>query len=416
MISVNALDRGTGLRRLALDVAGAMLQAGSALIERPCAALGACAFLPGETDGGRLVVRHGLPLLETSGDPHRTGTASGELLARPTRRLLSVMRLFPPLVAARLAGRAQTLAAGIAPEHRVELGAWARAAGVAEDDLLLANVVVDTCCSALVAEPAAGRPLMVGRNMDFFPAALLGRATVLSLVRSPDRLAFASLGWPGYTAVISGLNERGLCAMILLNYAATARRPGTPIAYRAREVLERCADVEEAAALFAASPVASSHYLLLADQQRAAVVWQHGGTTHRHDPRAGWLACSNGRRDHATGLAEDDRGRHLHALAARRAAPDDAWLRSAVAASHLKGINTQAMLFVPERRIFQIAVGDAMRPAAGADWLELDLAAAFAGDALAEAPLRRLGHPASLPHYTAHAPATPLATARSPAH
>src|SRR6185436_5650885 len=128
----------------------------------------------------------------------------------------------------------------IADDHRAELRAFARAAHIDAGALQRANLVVDTSCSALVrlADPATGQPLMVARNMDFFPAAVLGRATLVSVMRPTGKQAFASVGWPGYNGVISGMNARSLSACILLNYASGQARAGTPIAYRAREILE----------------------------------------------------------------------------------------------------------------------------------------------------------------------------------
>lgn len=409
MLSINALDRGNGLRRAALGAACASLHAAAAVAEVPCGWLTRAEPVAGTRGRASLVRREGLTLLEAEGDPEAIGADAGALLALPTRRLLRLMGLFPPVVWSRLTRRAQALGASVSAPHRAECEAWARVAGVAPATLLAANAIVDTCCSALVAMSDGTRPLMVARNMDFFPAAPLGRATCLSLLRPRGALAVAAIGWPGYGAVISGLNEAGLSACILLNYAsssptrkAAGGASGTPIAYRVRELLERARTVDEAAALFAAAPVASSHYLLLADAHQATLTWQHGGTTHRHDPHDGWLACSNGRRDAGRALADDDRGRCLLRLAAAAdpASVDDAWMRGATTATYLAGINAQAMVLIPQRRTIQVAVGSARAPAATARWVEIDLTAAFAGSPLADCPVRSLAPPAPWRRYT----------------
>ncbi|MBA3685666.1 MAG: hypothetical protein H0W72_10575 [Planctomycetes bacterium] len=399
MISINALDRGTGLRRLALAALSLALQVGAIVAETVLGWFASARFAPREIAGARLVVRPGMVLTEASGSPERIGEASGALLAGPTRSLLRAMGLFPKLGSARMA----QLVAGIPGEHRAELAAFAASAGIDAKRLMHANLVVDTCCSALgrVAQPEAGRPLMVARNMDFFPAAVLGGATLVTVVRPAGRHAFASVGWPGYNAVISGINAHGLTVCILLNYAAAGTRPGTPIAYRARQVLEGATTVDEAAQLFAASPVASSHYLLLADAAGMAVIWQDDAGVHRHDPSGGWLACSNGARDAVSALASDDRGRCLRALAATGGDADDAWLRASMTASYLSGINAQAMLFVPAQRRLQLAIGTGRLAAAIAPWYSVDLAPALSGGSVADLQVTPLGAPVRAAHYAA---------------
>ncbi|MBA2480896.1 MAG: hypothetical protein H0V44_09550 [Planctomycetes bacterium] len=413
MFSLNAVDRGTGLRRCILNGLGSALAAAavaSELVLRPASRV---VFTDGETPGGRATVRDELPLIELSGAPTDLGASAGRLLAGQIRPLLRLMGLHPPLIAARLLGRVEPLTTGIPDAHRLEIAAMAAAVGIPASRLERANLVVDTCCSALVrgADPTAGRPLAIGRNMDFYPAAVLGPGTMVALMRPTGKHAFVSVGWPGYAGVVSGMNAHGVCACILLNYGAHGVRPGTPIGFRAREVLEDAHDLAGAIARFSSSPVASSHYLLMADASGAAVCWHDGQRVHRHDlDQRGWLACSNGGRDPVTRQAIDDRGRCLRSLAT--GAPADpmrteAWLRRAMTASYLRGINTQAMLFVPEKRILQLALGTGIRAAALNHWIDLDLTQAFAGAPLATAPLSRLPPvPDPARHYTDATPAS----------
>jgi hypothetical protein len=70
------------------------------------------------------------------------------------------------------------------------------------------------------------------------------------------------------------------------------------------------------------------------------------------------------------------------------------------------------MLFTPGEGVMQIAVGTATRPAAAAGWVEVGLAPAFRGTALADCPVRRIAPPERLPHYTAAAPPAEAAPAR----
>jgi isopenicillin-N N-acyltransferase like protein len=408
MMSLNALDRGTGVRRLFLNAAGTGLAAAAIASELVLAPVARVRFAAGDAAGGRVTVRDGLPLLEVRGDASAIGAACGALLRNQIRPLLRLMGMHPPLIAARLLGRVRPLTDGIPIPYRTELAAMAGAAGIATAALEKANLVVDTCCSALVRgeDRASGRPLTIARNMDFYPASVLGPATMVSLVRAAGKRAVASVGWPGYAGVISGMNDHGVCACILLNYGARGPRPGTPIGFRAREVLEDAVDLASAVERFSCTPVASSHYLLMADEHGAAVCWQDADGAHRHDlGDDGWLACSNGPRDPATRLAIDDRGRRLRAFADDAPSATEnpaAGMRRAMTASYLRAINTQAMLFIPATRTLQLALGTGTRAAALNGWTEIALSGAFTGGTLADAPLRVIA-PVDAPerHYTA---------------
>jgi hypothetical protein len=344
--------------------------------------------------------RSGLLLFEASGSPTAIGSAGGHLLGGPTRRLLSLMRWSPTSVLAGWNGRAEQLCAGVGDAHRSETAAWAEAAGCDPELLLRANAVADTCCTAVVAasDRRSSRPLMIGRNLDFFPAAALGTMTMVALLRRSGALPIVSIAWPGYTGVLSGMNGAGICACVLLNMATSAPTAGEPIAYRTRTILEHATTLEQAIAAFSEGPVASSHYLLLADEEHAVLLWQESGGVQRHDLRAGWLIGSNGARD-ATGAAIDDRGRYLHRRCQQSGPIDAAWIRATMGGCYLPGINAQAMLFTPARRQLELALGDAFHPAARSRWTQIELAAALAGSRLATSPICRLKRAPGLPHY-----------------
>jgi len=350
--------------------------------------------------GAELSHHQGLMLLETAGDAQAIGRQGGALLAAATRRLMHLMRFSPGMALAQVGRRGAALCAAIPEPYRQEAMAWAQAAGCDPLQLLRSNAVADACCTALAmgARPQAGQPLLVGRNLDFFPAGALARATLVTLWRRDSALAVASVGWPGFNGVLSGMNAAGVCGMVLLNFSSRGPNHGAPIGYRVRAILEQATSCDAAIAAFAAEPVGSRHYLLLADPTQAAVVWQEDGVMRHHPMHDGWLSCSNGARG-GDGQACDDRGRHLAAVR-RRGVADEAWMRSAVSSTYLHGINAQAMVVCPERRELQLALGDAYHPAALGRWTGLELRAAFAGARLSQAPLTMLGRCAAQRHYS----------------
>ncbi len=286
----------------------------------------------------------------------------------------------------------------IPPAYREELVEIAAVSGVSPGLVLTANVLVDSQCSALVSPPGADAPLRVARNLDFFPASVVGPRSEVVVRRPLGRHAFVSLGWPGFAAVTSGMNDAGVTACVLLNRNQPGMRPGMPVCFRIREILERAGNLEEAVACFQSSAVASSHYVLLADRDSCALVWQGADGMHRDDPRAGWLAAANGKR--VEGVPLDGRGQRLQAIAERlgSGAVSAAVMRQALTATYMDTLNAQAMVFVPARLTVEFSFGTAWHPAALGQWRSIALADLFAGRTAAPATLEELGRVAALPH------------------
>ncbi len=406
MYTINALERGSGARRRLINALGDALAQLIRLGDRLAPAALACPLAPEERGDCRVRNLDGLAVAELGGDAATLGRQAGALYRARLPALLALVRLRPVLIAGLLDGTVARLAAGIPPHHRRELDELAHAAGVDAQALLAANVLIDCSCTAVVATPRGGAPLMVARNLDTFPPGVMGGSTVVSVVRPAGRQAFAAIGWPGCVGVLSGLNARGLCGFLLINYAHEAPRRGLPLTFALRLLLEECVSVDDACARFAELAPASHHYLLLADQRAAALVWRDRSGSHRHHPSAGFLVCSNGRRLSASGRAGDERGRLLERLCAAGDGLDAARLRQLLTATYLQAISVQSMLVVPGEGRIQLALGSATLPAAHAEWRELDLAPVLA-DAGVGPPggvsVRRLGVSAPLPHYTSPA-------------
>lgn len=361
-----------------------------------CARMKAAEWTPTSTPGGELAVVAGLPLASIAGTPEQIGTAEGILFRDRIGPLLGLMAVQPRLLLARRTERFRTTVAAIGPEPRARLTAMAAVAGVDETTLLEANALVDAQCSAVVALPMGDRPLRLSRNMDFFPAKLLGPGTVVEIVRQDGKRPYASIGWPGSASVISGMNDAGLVACILLNHRGSDLAGGEPVCLRLAGILQHDANVEDAVKRFAAAPVASSHYLLLADARSSTIVWQEPDGLHRDDPVGPWLSASNGQR--VAGQPNDDRGLCLRGLCVGD--PDAARLRQLMTASYMPGINAQAMLFEPATLTLELAIGTGTHPAACQPWKRVALGPLLAGAAPGTATVVELPAPEPLKHYT----------------
>ncbi len=342
--------------------------------------LSAAEPLPAADLHGRMSRIDGLTILETWGSPSAGAAAQGTLLGEPAKQLLGLMSCQPQfMLQRRRRDFAKTLAA-ISDADRVAITALAKAAKLKPDDLLAANALVDVCCSAVVSPPLAERPQWIARNMDFFPAGPLGRHTVLHVTREDDRHAYAAVAWPGCLSVVSGINDAGLCGFLLLHHGGATHPGGEPIGLRLRAILQHETTVAGAAARFAATPVASGHYLLLADGRDARVIWQGADGINSDAPADGWLAATNGRR--VDGQPADERGERLREVIAEAPPmPDAAWMRRIPSCSYMPGINAQAMILEPASLTLWLATGDATHPAALATWHRIDLRGWLAGTA-----------------------------------
>lgn len=357
---------------------------------------GLAAWRPAEALGGRLVVREGLGILELSGSPAQRGAQMAALVGCQGSDLLAVMRLNPK----GLADDRQRLAricAATRPAERTEIAAFADGTGLPVDGIMLANATIETMCSAVAHVPSG----KVARNMDFFPPGPLGQATLLQIVHEPGRHSYVAVGWPAMVGVISGMNDAGLSASILLNWKGGKPQDGEPLAFRVRNILQGCGDVASAITALGASPVGSRHYVLFADAHDAAVAWWTPDGLRVDRPHDGWLVASNAPRTGGGPTPGDRRGGCLLAACAALDAtpPDETWFRRVLSASYMPMLNAQAMVFDHRRRSLELAVAHGLHPAATAAWWHIELAPLLDGGHADAAQVGRLPPVAPMRHY-----------------
>lgn len=337
-----------------------------------------------------------IPLALIEGDPQAAGTARGQLLGPEAKDLLAE---FTELAGDRSGDpQLHVLEAQTPPAYLEELRALAAASGIEYRRLLASNLLLDLQCTAVAAWGPRTRTgeLIVGRNMDFPPAHLLGAYSLVTVVRRAGQRSYASIGWPGYTGVASGMNDAGVCAMILLNFGGGGEAiEGTPLAYRVRQVLERAGSLPEALEVFQTSPVGSGDFVLLCDANEARVVYQEVefGKPPRFrviEPREALLSLSNDGIDPISGVQDDDRACRMDDLIADAGPLDPPTVRGILGSVYLEYINCQAMLFHPAQRRLQLALGTTLAPASKGDWVELDLGPVLDGAPLEQVELREV--------------------------
>jgi hypothetical protein len=214
-----------------------------------------------------------------------------------------------------------------------------------------------------------GSPLLA-RNLDFFPLGYLHEFGLVTVHRSrdPRRRPFASVGFPGAVGVFSGMNDAGLAAATHEVFAPAGRgfdAKGQPFAATCRRVLEECATVDEADALFRRTPRTTSVSVTVCDRQTQAVFELSPEAVARRDPERGAVVCAN----HFLGPVRtnlgrsnpfDTRGRLARLLrfagAPERLSVEGAW--AALDGVSQGPLTIQSMVFEPARLAVRLALGE----------------------------------------------------------
>jgi hypothetical protein len=249
-------------------------------------------------------------VLVTQGDPEAIAQQAIALTLRKLTPLLSVpvaMGLCSgrqPDVKQRLMGEMLRQAPA---DHQRELAAYARAARLTStkrNRLVALNMLFDMYhglgCSSLIVEAersATGSPLL-GRNLDLPHRGVLTGYSLVIICRPKGKNAFVSIGFPGVVGVASGMNECGLALAIhgVFDTPYLAPLPnarGAPCMFLCRDILERCAGVDQAAEVLQAAKHTTMLNVVLCDRHGGAVVEITPAAAKVRRAAGGFAACTN---------------------------------------------------------------------------------------------------------------------------
>ena len=241
-------------------------------------------FQEGRFEKGELKYVHHLPVLSVEGTPEEMGRQEAAL----TGAVVKVLGPYPQQLMT-LSGRGQqwgqcvetarSLMAHATQDHRDELRSFAAQSGISLDLLTTANTIMDLhrggfACSSLMVEPSKSQTggVLFGRNLDFYTLGVLDRYGLITVYRPKGKHAFATVGFPGVTGCISGMNDAGLAIAVHEVNASADGAPmlnskGMPYALAFRRVLEECKTIEEAEKLLRQTERSTILSLALCDRQ-----------------------------------------------------------------------------------------------------------------------------------------------------
>jgi hypothetical protein len=251
-----------------------------------------------------------LRTLEIWGDPQERGRRHGQTLGGDIRLLRRAILTYLARIslyagALPLYGLLQWLARGfwpyIPPHLQQEMTALAAGAEVSLGGILLLNGVDDLAnnsprCSALAVgeDRTAQGAYLMGRNLDYpVFTEYLAELQTLFLISPHRGQRLASLAWPGYVGVCTGINASGVALAQLSAMSRDRTLKGTPAALRFRQALEDGDTVAAVAESVRTAPGTIGNNLMLCGPNDALVleISARQGAVRR--PQRGLLTTTN---------------------------------------------------------------------------------------------------------------------------
>lgn len=360
----------------------------------------------GKHGKGELRFLNGFAVLTVEGTPEEIGEQVAVLAGKPAERLLSFPReLLARMVTAPgakalwpiLSKQGNALVPNFPPDHRRELEAFIKTAGIDREAIVAANTVFDLKylvmplihCSALVVESDRSRTSqpIFGRNMDYNALGYLHAYGLITVYRQKGKHTFAAIGWPGTVGVVSGINDKGLAVAALETTGAPREEgpafdpQGTPFALCYRRILEECSTVAEAEKLLRSMKRTTTQNLTVCDRNGGAVFEFTPSRVAVRRPEKSICTCTNHFLAKELKLAEPkniattlDR---YEAICKARA--EEQKLGVAEVQRYLDTVNQgletiQTMVFEPAALTVHLSFSDGKKPSSSLPLKRLDLA------------------------------------------
>jgi hypothetical protein len=328
-----------------------------------------------------------LPVLVVEGTPEEIGEQTAALTKQPLNRLMNfapaLLKEFgqeKQLPMLKIVGK--SMLSQFPADHRKEFEAIVKRSGLDRDLGIVGNTFADVSkaggCSVLLVEPArsATGQILFGRNLDYVTGGFLNEFSLVQVVRPKGKHAFASVGFPGFIGVTSGINDAGLALATLEVRTAKDRSAkfdarGVPYLLGYRRILEECTTIDEAVKLLESIKRTTMNNLAIADKNGCAIVEITTKSVVVRKPERGLCPCTNHFRTDE--LCTDMKCRRYEAL---EKGYETAKLDCAAVAKLLDAANQgphtlQTMIFEPAALKLHLAIGEC--PTSALPLKELDL-------------------------------------------
>ncbi|HMF13648.1 MAG TPA: C45 family peptidase [Gemmataceae bacterium] len=328
-----------------------------------------------------------LPVLVVEGTPEEIGEQTAALAREPLKRL---MNFAPDLLKAlgrekqlpmlKMVGK--SMLPQFPADYLQELEAIVKHSGLERELAVVGNTFADISkaggCSVLLVEPArsATGQILFGRNLDYQTGGILNEFSLVQVVRPKGKHAFASIGFPGFIGVTSGINDAGLALATLEVYSAKDKSAkfdgkGVPYLLGYRRILEECTSIDEAVKLLESIKRTTMNNLAIADKTSCAIIEITTKSVVVRKPERGLCPCTNHFRTDE--LCTDKKCRRFDALEKgyESAKLDRTAVAKLLDAANQGEYTLQTMIFEPSALKLHLAIGKC--PTSALPLKELDL-------------------------------------------
>jgi len=225
---------------------------------------------------GRLEMRDGARVLFLSGTPEEMGEEQGTLLEPEVRALVDRIVYGVGVGSSFAKGRwffgeieecQSRIQPFIDPRDLREMDAMAQAAGLAKEEMRLANFFPELFhCSgfALMGQATAGGRIYHGRVLDYLRGVGLESAAVVTVNRPDQGHAWVNVGYAGFIGSVTAMNDQHI-SMGEMGGRGEGHWDGKPMAELVREVMEKAGTLDEAIAILKNSPRTCEYFYVIAD-------------------------------------------------------------------------------------------------------------------------------------------------------
>ena len=118
---------------------------------------------------------------------------------------------------------------------------------------------------AIAPEQSADGHAFFARAFDFEAADVFDQDKAVFVVKEDGKIPFASVTWPGFVGVVTGMNAEGVALAVHGGRARETSTHGTPVAFSLRGVLANARTADEAIAQLSSEDVMVSHIVYVGD-------------------------------------------------------------------------------------------------------------------------------------------------------
>lgn len=330
-------------------------------------------FIEAEHEKGSLKIEQGVPIVTLRGTAEEIAEQHAVLLKKQLPHLVNVpVKMMGPVNAKRFMPfgviTATILRNNLEDDHQKELNELSKSSGEDLGLILVSNFLIELRraggCSTIVVpkEMSETGEILFGRNFDYDSFGVLDKSTVLTIFHPDGKHSFASIGFPGLTGVISGMNEEGLSIATLdvyrSNDGSRAFNPlGVPMGFAFRSLLENCNNVDEAIAHIKTMKMTTWMNLTVCDENKSVVLELTPKTINVRQSSDGILACTNHFRTKPLGKEYND---YRYNILNRKRGKAKISIEQVARDLHKvnqRHLTIQSMIFEPKSRILHLAHG-----------------------------------------------------------